>query len=1091
MEIPRAIFPSTTMSRRLDISSLLCDEPPSKDSNTRQNDQVVAETVLLAPHLVSRKHDLPRIQHPQYHRPPTEQSLDTLAHAAAHAAALAEKHRDHRSESSFPREPQIVAGPIEDHHRLRTVPHYPAPPSRHTLEQQQLQQQQHQHQLRILQQQEAHQSARQREHHEQMIQQRMQAQLWERERDRGRVADVMGVDLRPGRKSDPGQMRPFTSPSPAHPAAHIAHQQMEPPSKKRRYSDSPGPIPPMSSGIEWERSMSLRHTGDRSILNPEPLLPHPDPPSSVHSVHRPMSSSSQDAAQFGYANRSRVIESVLERHGNSNKIQSPPFLPGRRSPPGSVTGRAKAARISEPDESDVIPPHPPERRVIHVPERAIDEYVVEDRKHRKSHPQGSSRPRSNSRPPQILPVASSSRRPEQDTRSHGPPPKRPQPNQPPTPPKRQPKEEDAHEWLLEQYTDVSPDSQSKRKPAPRISPSPPSTAPPSHTSQSPVQTKKVTSPLVPATMPEAAKALEEELVCVTVAAVGKVEARDDEMDVDLAVSELVEETLEDDKQQEGVQMEVDVEDELLSLVDDQSQPRSLSRVPSGGSKPALRLQTATESESRHTSPVASACSIPPPSERGSMPPPTATVTGQGKSKEPGAMRKKKESAKPAPRPKAATSAKPRAKPAPKARAKASEAGTGPALKGKPSVISRKSGSVAASVSRSRSNSVMPAGSVGPDGSEKPDDEEEETMAAEDDKLYCICKTKYDDNRNMIACDRCDEWYHTQCVDMPDLVVDLVDQFFCPPCIETNSRLLLKTTYKARCRYGLDHPEPDSPRACHKPAQGALSKYCSPECGYNSMKKRIENYTKHGGKKELLWESVKHAQKREAVVIVHEEDFQATATADGCAKANGDAAPAPVVSTHVKPSIGKVEREVASLNAVLDEVVTQREELRKGMDIILWRERLLELANERAVQLGQCGWDQRLCFGEDEWAEFGTGVLESYEEVAKEGSQTDDPTETEEWWCLESEKCERHAGWQTIRAHDIAKEKEMKEEALFRLTTKEREIRKRIEDIVEPFNRSCIDPSTAAPLKPSKLVNGNAKGKTNGDSKKGKKRKNPS
>ena len=30
--------------------------------------------------------------------------------------------------------------------------------------------------------------------------------------------------------------------------------------------------------------------------------------------------------------------------------------------------------------------------------------------------------------------------------------------------------------------------------------------------------------------------------------------------------------------------------------------------------------------------------------------------------------------------------------------------------------------------------------------------------------------------------RCDEWYHTQCVDMPELEVDLVDQFICPPCI---------------------------------------------------------------------------------------------------------------------------------------------------------------------------------------------------------------------------------------------------------------------------------------------------------------------
>lgn len=34
-------------------------------------------------------------------------------------------------------------------------------------------------------------------------------------------------------------------------------------------------------------------------------------------------------------------------------------------------------------------------------------------------------------------------------------------------------------------------------------------------------------------------------------------------------------------------------------------------------------------------------------------------------------------------------------------------------------------------------------------------------------------------------DRCDEWYHTACVNMPDLEVDLVDQFFCPPCIASS------------------------------------------------------------------------------------------------------------------------------------------------------------------------------------------------------------------------------------------------------------------------------------------------------------------
>ncbi|KAJ7487650.1 hypothetical protein B0H11DRAFT_2014248 [Mycena galericulata] len=947
------------------------------------------------------------------------------------------------------------------------------------------------------------QEARQREHHEQMVQQeRLQTHhLWDRER--GRVVldrDAMGIpiDLRPGRKSDPGQLRPLSSPAPVHPAApsfptHISH--MEPPSKKRRYSDSPGPLPPAFDG---PRAISLsRSGGDRSILNAD--LPTV--------VHRPTSGSGLDAAPFSFSHRQ-----ILERHGiggqPENRIQSPPFPPpGRRSPPGSASGRAKATRKSEPEEPDVIP-YSTERRdytVIHVPERTREDYVPEDRKSRKSQSQGQRHPSPASRPLEYAPVAGPSRRPEQhqDTRQHGPPQRRPQPP-PPQPPTRQPKEEDAHEWLLEHFADPSPDARSRQRPEPPSTPSPLPAMSHVFTSQNPVHPKRVTTPLIPATMPEAAVALEEELASISVPAASKVE--DVDMDVDIAVSDLVNGTFEIRKVEDGG-MEVDVEDELLSLVDDRPRSRSItqpppviSRVSSGGSsKPAVRL---AESGSRHASPMAAsspssffspgarASSMLPPSERGSMPPPASTATGQSKSKESSATpapKKKKEAAKPAPK---AAAAKPRARPAPKPKGKASDvpAGTGPPAKVKaPSAISRKSGSAAASASRSRSTSVMHGGSVGPDSSEKHEDEEEDALvaaAAEDDKLYCVCKTKYDEDRFMIACDKCDEWYHTQCVDMPDLVVDLVDQFFCPLCIEKNPNLSLKTTYKPRCRYGLDHPEPDSPKACHKPAQGAFSKYCSPECGLNNIKKRIETFTKNGGKKELLWDSVKDAQKREAVVIVHGET--ALEGTDGCTKENSDAAPPPILSARVKPaSMGKVEREVANLNAVLDEVVTLREDLKEGMEIVFWRERLLELANERAEQVGQCGWDQRLCFGEDEWADFGAGVLESYEE--KEGGMQVDG---EEWWCLEGEQCERHAGWQTIRAKDVAKERDKKEEALFRLTTRERELRKRIEDIVEPFNRSCIDPSSAAPLKSSKLVNGNAKGKANGD-KKGKKRKNPS
>lgn len=63
-------------------------------------------------------------------------------------------------------------------------------------------------------------------------------------------------------------------------------------------------------------------------------------------------------------------------------------------------------------------------------------------------------------------------------------------------------------------------------------------------------------------------------------------------------------------------------------------------------------------------------------------------------------------------------------------------------------------SVGGAASRSRSTSVMPA----PHDADKATDkkvanEEPEEEAVVDDKLYCICKTKYDEDRVMIACDR--------------------------------------------------------------------------------------------------------------------------------------------------------------------------------------------------------------------------------------------------------------------------------------------------------------------------------------------------
>jgi COMPASS component SPP1 len=157
-----------------------------------------------------------------------------------------------------------------------------------------------------------------------------------------------------------------------------------------------------------------------------------------------------------------------------------------------------------------------------------------------------------------------------------------------------------------------------------------------------------------------------------------------------------------------------------------------------------------------------------------------------------------------------------------------------------------------------------------------------------------------------------------------------------------------------------------------------------------MKRRIEDWTKRGGKKTALWEDVKAAEKREAVVFTASPlDGMAV---DGVVMINQK----PFV--HAKPSKTSHELETEKLDTILASIADLRERLKNSMEIISWRERVLQLAIEKASDSGYCGWDQRICFGEDEYAEFGNNAIESYENDPDGG-----------WWCLGEEECSRHAG----------------------------------------------------------------------------------
>ncbi|RCH84881.1 hypothetical protein CU098_003424 [Rhizopus stolonifer] len=97
----------------------------------------------------------------------------------------------------------------------------------------------------------------------------------------------------------------------------------------------------------------------------------------------------------------------------------------------------------------------------------------------------------------------------------------------------------------------------------------------------------------------------------------------------------------------------------------------------------------------------------------------------------------------------------------------------------------------------------------------------------DGKKYCVCQTCYDATKFMIACDRCDDWFHGECIGIDEKESEFIDLYFCDTCWQVTGK---KTSWKPTCA----NPN------CLKPANsGHLSKYCSDSCGLQVARARLE------------------------------------------------------------------------------------------------------------------------------------------------------------------------------------------------------------------------------------------------------------
>ncbi|XP_075701789.1 nucleosome-remodeling factor subunit BPTF isoform X2 [Rhinoderma darwinii] len=68
------------------------------------------------------------------------------------------------------------------------------------------------------------------------------------------------------------------------------------------------------------------------------------------------------------------------------------------------------------------------------------------------------------------------------------------------------------------------------------------------------------------------------------------------------------------------------------------------------------------------------------------------------------------------------------------------------------------------------------------------DECKRSQEGSSEELYCICRTPYDDSQFYIGCDRCQNWFHGRCVGILQSEAEYIDEYVCPECQSTEDAM---------------------------------------------------------------------------------------------------------------------------------------------------------------------------------------------------------------------------------------------------------------------------------------------------------------
>lgn len=276
---------------------------------------------------------------------------------------------------------------------------------------------------------------------------------------------------------------------------------------------------------------------------------------------------------------------------------------------------------------------------------------------------------------------------------------------------------------------------------------------------------------------------------------------------------------------------------------------------------------------------------------------------------------------------------------------------------------------------------------------------------------------------MIACDRCDNWFHGECIGISEKEGEFIDLYFCRDCAKGKRCLYFffftrfypfhgcvlthlgtvtgkGTSWKPKCA------NPACQRAARSSThQGFISKYCDDACGLQVARARLE---------------------------LSEMKHRASISSLSSASSATDPLP-PVVPELTAQRQQRSQINTASHREDHDRLVQLRQEKRILVSQVEVMDRKLAFLKHAAETHPEiCGFDSRLIWSDATWARV-RGVHNG------ELDCVDPPVS----FVCQLTRCPKHAGWQKVRALEFEQDRQTLFHRLQRLAKQRQQIKSRM------------------------------------------------